>query len=36
MEKLKPTQQVKTKQNEKKRPGDSVEEAKSRIDKGEN
>ena len=36
MEKLKPTQQVTTKQKEKKRPGDSVEEAKSLFSKGEN
>ena len=36
MGKLKPTQQVTTKQKEKKRPGDSVEEAKSLCVKGEN
>ena len=36
IEKLKPTQQVTTKQKEKKRPGDSVEEAYSLYQKGEN
>lgn len=36
MEKLKPTQQVTTKPKEMKRFFDSVEEAKSLYDKGEN
>lgn len=36
MEKLKPTQQVTTKQKEKKRPGDSVGQAGSLQLKGEN